>query len=89
MVPTKVISNLKPSGYDLTTDRFKLKIVFKNNEDQQVTFHGFDLSDEGHPIYLDGKESIKLTPTINQDNYIDIAVTSGPPSRPKGSPYVL
>lgn len=76
----KIISNLKPDGYPLTTDRFKLKIVFKNESaNKVVTFRGADTTEKGRLILLDGKKSLTLTPTDDDSKpYLDVDVTVAP-----------
>ena len=76
------MSSLKPEGYALSTDSFKLKIVFKHKDFHKlVTFRGLDESGQNRVILLDGHRTISFTPTENGDNYIDVIVTSAPPDR--------
>ena len=75
---TKVISSIKPEGYTLGTEDFKLKIVFKHKYFDSVIFHGVDEGGTGRRILLNGKRELTFQPSESPTEYMDVVVTAGP-----------
>lgn len=72
----KIISTMKPEGYMINTDEYKLKTVFRHSQLRHfVIFHGFDDS-INREILLDGERTISVSPQDDCDNFADVIVTA-------------
>ena len=72
----KVISTMKPDGYPITTDEYKLKTIFRHSQLRHfVIFHGAD-DDKKREILLDGEKTISVSPQDDCENFADVIVTA-------------
>jgi len=74
----RIISSIKPEGYVLGSDVFKLKIVFKYKYINTVTFHAVDESGKGREVLLNGKKELTFQPTASIFDYSDVIVSTNP-----------
>ena len=77
-VNIKIISSIKPEGYIVGSDVFKLKIVFKHKYVDAVEFHGVDLSG-AKKVLLNGVKALTFHPSVSPADYRDVYITSDPP----------
>lgn len=67
---------MKPEGYSVTTDEYKLKTIFRHSQLRHfVIFHGADV-DEKREILLDGEKTISVSPQSDCDHFADVIVTA-------------
>ncbi|XP_047134497.1 uncharacterized protein LOC100213554 isoform X3 [Hydra vulgaris] len=72
----RIKSSIKPEGYLLGEDTFKLRIVFKHQFLSEVIFSGVDERDKPQQILLDGQKELKITPSANPTDMKDVVVTA-------------
>ncbi|XP_057289539.1 uncharacterized protein LOC130612251 [Hydractinia symbiolongicarpus] len=75
----RIISSIKPEGYVLGKEVFKLKILFKHKYEKPVVFHGVDESSSGRTILLNGQRVMKFYPTADEDQSTEVSVTAVDP----------
>ena len=67
---------MKPEGYSINTDEYKLKTIFRHSQLRQfVIFHGTD-EENRREIFLDGEKTISVSPQSDCDHYADVIVTA-------------
>ncbi|XP_065646778.1 uncharacterized protein LOC100213554 isoform X7 [Hydra vulgaris] len=72
----RIKSSIKPEGYLLGEDTFKLRIVFKHQFLSEVIFSGVDEREKPQQILLDGQKELKITPSVNPADMKDVVVTA-------------
>lgn len=67
---------MKPEGYLVTTDEYKLKTVFRHSQLRHfVIFHGGD-DENKREILLDGEKKISVSPQDDCKHFNDVIVTA-------------
>ena len=72
----KIISTMKPTGYAVTTDEYKLKTIFRHSPRHSVVFHGEDDDSDNKEILLNMEQSITVTPQAVCETFSDVIVTA-------------
>ena len=72
----RVISTMKPEGYLVTTDEYKLKTMFRHSQLRHfVIFHAVD-DENKKEILLDGEKTISVSPQDDCEHFADVIVTA-------------
>ena len=67
---------MKPEGYPVTTDEYKLKTIFRHSQLRHfVIFHGAD-DENKREILLDGEKTISVSPQDDCEHFADVIVTA-------------
>lgn len=76
--PFKLISAMKPEGWLVTGEEFRIRLTFKDpNLHKFVTFRGEDPYGQ-YILHLDGDKTISVMPRTDCSDYIDVQVTGIP-----------
>ena len=71
-------SSLKPEGYLVTTNAFKLKIIFKhaNHKQRHVIFYAENTEDRDDDVMLNDKNVFTEKPHACEEDFKDVILSS-------------
>ena len=76
--PVKLISHVKPTGWLVSGEEFKIRLTFKNPDLHKfITFKAEDLYGQ-LILHLDGDKTISVMPRTDCSEYIDVQITGVP-----------
>ena len=76
--PVRVVSSMKPEGYLVTANVFKLKTIFKhaNHKQRHIIFYADNIQDRDDDVLLNSKNVFTTQPHQCQNHFDDVVLTS-------------
>ena len=74
----RVVSSLKPEGYLVTANAFKLKTIFKhaNHKQRHVIFYAENVQDRDDDVMLNNQNVFTVKPRECLDDFKNVLLTS-------------
>ena len=82
--PVRVVSSLKPEGYLVTANAFKLKTIFKhaNHKQRHVIFYAENIQDRDDDVLLNGRNVFTVKPNECGNEFQDVVLLSSQTDEP-------
>lgn len=76
--PVRVVSSMKPEGYLVTANAFKLKTIFKhaNHKQRHVIFYAENVQDRDDDVLLNAKNVFTVKPKDCVNDFQDVILMS-------------
>jgi hypothetical protein len=76
--PVRVVSSLKPEGYLVTANAFKLKTIFKhaNHKQRHVIFYAENVQDRDDDVMLNKKNVFTIKPRECMEDFQNVVLSS-------------